>query len=40
MSTAMQHCLKKWKEGEIVITDFKFETAAGKSKIGYTRTGY
>jgi len=40
LAAAMQHCLKEWKEREIIITDFKFETASGKSKIGCMRTGY
>jgi len=38
LAAAMQQCLKEWKEGEIVTTEFKFESAGGKSKIGRTRT--
>jgi len=34
----IQHGLKKWKEGELKLTDFKYETAGGKSKIRRTRT--
>jgi len=39
LAAALQHCLKEWKEREIVIIDFKFKTAGGKSKMGRTRTG-
>jgi len=40
LAAAIQYCLKEWKKREIVITDFKFKTASGKSKIGRTRTAY
>jgi len=39
LAAAMQHCLKEWKEGEIVTTEFKFESAGSKSKIAHMRTG-
>jgi len=33
IAATIQHGLKEWKEGELKLTDFKYETAGGKSKI-------
>jgi len=33
IAATIQHCHKEWKEGEVKLTDFKYEIAGGKSKI-------
>jgi len=33
ITATIQHCHKEWKEDEVKLTDFKYETAGSKSKI-------